>query len=231
MKNHNWYRLQNDPDNWIKIPEFHIFPRDVNFEGFAFPILGDCADDFHFLVPIQEIVATLRKEARSRFSTLSELKSAYGRVIIEATEFDDSFLPIDVSPSDAFATRYEILMSMVERCVQWRRGKKIAESAVHAVRIAAMLAEMASGNALTDADIKKIRSDQGKKGALARLAIDPKQADKKKVRDCWELWQNDKGRYKSKAAFARDMLEKFENLENHRVLERWCKEWESEPSQ
>lgn len=66
--------------------------------------------------------------------------------------------------------------------------------------------------------------------AEARLAKDPKQADKKGVRECWELWQADKRRYKSKAAFAKDMLDKFEQLESQRVIERWCKEWESEPS-
>jgi hypothetical protein len=66
--------------------------------------------------------------------------------------------------------------------------------------------------------------------AQARLANDPKQADKASVRECWVLWQKEPTRYKSKAAFGRDMLDKFRYLESQRVIERWCKEWESEPS-
>ena len=60
-----------------------------------------------------------------------------------------------------------------------------------------------------------------------KLAADPKQAAKINVRECWDLWQNEPSRYKGKAAFARDMLDKHESLENQRVIERWCKEWES----
>ena len=77
-------------------------------------------------------------------------------------------------------------------------------------------------------------------GAKAKLRADPKQAAKQQVRDCWELWQKEPARYKSKSAFAKDMLEKFPShkdekgrqagLESPRVIERWCKEWESEPS-
>lgn len=63
-----------------------------------------------------------------------------------------------------------------------------------------------------------------------RHAEDPKQAAKQQVRECWELWQKEPARYKSKSAFARDMLAKFDDLESQRVIERWCKEWESEPS-
>ena len=62
-----------------------------------------------------------------------------------------------------------------------------------------------------------------------KLAADPKQAEKTKVRECWELWQKEPSRYKGKAAFGRDMLSKFESLESQRVIERWCKEWESVP--
>ena len=67
----------------------------------------------------------------------------------------------------------------------------------------------------------------GKLRAQKRLKDDPKQAAKAEVKDCWELWQADPNRYKSKAAFARDMMNKFDELENQRVIERWCKEWET----
>jgi len=44
------------------------------------------------------------------------------------------------------------------------------------------------------------------------------------------LWQSEPERYKIKAAFALDMLTKFESLKNQRVVERWCKQWESKSS-
>lgn len=73
----------------------------------------------------------------------------------------------------------------------------------------------------------RARSEMALYGAHARLANDPKQKDKKTVRECWDSWQKDPSRYPSKAAFARDMLSKFESLKNHRVIERWCLVWES----
>lgn len=66
--------------------------------------------------------------------------------------------------------------------------------------------------------------------AWKKLEKDPKQAEKALVRECWELWRNDPTRYKGKADFARDMLNKFEHIKSNRVIERWCLQWESEPS-
>jgi hypothetical protein len=73
--------------------------------------------------------------------------------------------------------------------------------------------------------------------ARKRHVNDPKQAAKQQVKECWDAWQSKPNQYKSKSAFARDMLEKFPHeeggevgLESQRVIERWCKEWESELS-
>ena len=77
--------------------------------------------------------------------------------------------------------------------------------------------------------LEKSRFDErlnlAKTGALAKLAADPKQKDKAMVRECWDAWQKQPDRYRGKAAFARDMLDKFENLESQPVIERWCREW------
>lgn len=70
----------------------------------------------------------------------------------------------------------------------------------------------------------------GRRGAQQRLKNDPRQRDKQAVRECWELWRSHPNRYRSKAAFARDMLTKFENLKSQPVIESWCREWESEVS-
>ena len=72
------------------------------------------------------------------------------------------------------------------------------------------------------------RSNLARTGAQAKLAVDPKQRDKAVVRECWEAWQSQPDRYKGKAAFARDMREKFPNLESQPVIEVWCRAWERE---
>ena len=71
------------------------------------------------------------------------------------------------------------------------------------------------------------RTAIGKAGAAAKLAKDPKQSEKVAVRECWDAWQAQPSRYKGVAAFARDMLRKFENLESQPVIERWCREWKA----
>ena len=78
--------------------------------------------------------------------------------------------------------------------------------------------------------ISHARVQLAKAGGHARHAADPKQAAKQQAKECWDAWQRRPTQYKSKSAFARDMLDKFESLESQRVIERWCKEWESEPS-
>ena len=69
---------------------------------------------------------------------------------------------------------------------------------------------------------------QAQSGATAKLAIDPKQREKAKVRGCWDDWQIQPDRYKGKAEFARDMLAKYENLKSQPVIERWCRTWGNE---
>ena len=64
--------------------------------------------------------------------------------------------------------------------------------------------------------------------ALKRHASDPKQQDKIMVRECWDAWQLKPESYKGKAAFARDMRDKFPSLESQPVIERWCREWEAQ---
>ncbi len=72
---------------------------------------------------------------------------------------------------------------------------------------------------------------QARSGGLAKLANDPKQKDKAMVRECWDAWQKQPNRYKDKAEFGRDMLEKFPNLKSQQVLGRWCRLWEEEITQ
>ncbi len=54
------------------------------------------------------------------------------------------------------------------------------------------------------------------------------QKDKEFVRQCWEKWQDNKHQYKSKAQFARAMLDKIEILTSTKVIEKFCLTWERE---
>ena len=74
---------------------------------------------------------------------------------------------------------------------------------------------------------KSINTKKARNAVLAKIALDSdgKQAAKSEIRTEWEKWQKNPKFYKSKAAFARAMLDKHTNLESHRVIERWCKVW------
>jgi hypothetical protein len=63
-------------------------------------------------------------------------------------------------------------------------------------------------------------------GGRARWAKDPKTAEKSLVKSCWDQWRGDRKRYRSKAAFSRDMLQKCEHLTSQKQIEDWCRKWE-----
>ena len=72
------------------------------------------------------------------------------------------------------------------------------------------------------------RERVARRAAIAKLANDPKQKEKVLVRECWDAWKNRPDSYKGKAAFALDMLKKWESLKSQRVIEGWCRMWERE---
>jgi len=74
---------------------------------------------------------------------------------------------------------------------------------------------------------KSINTKRAKNAVQAKIALDSdgKQAAKSEIRTEWEKWQKNPKLYKGKAAFARAMLDRYTNLESHRVIERWCKDW------
>jgi hypothetical protein len=65
-------------------------------------------------------------------------------------------------------------------------------------------------------------------GAAARYAKDPKQREKGFVKQCWLDWQSNPQSYRSKAAFARDMLDKCSHLTSQKKIEDWCRDWDEE---
>ena len=67
------------------------------------------------------------------------------------------------------------------------------------------------------------------RAARARHSKDPKQKVKLEVRGLWEHWEKNPRTYRSSAAFARDMLDKWpEQLTSIPVVERWVRSWRKE---
>lgn len=60
---------------------------------------------------------------------------------------------------------------------------------------------------------------------------DGKQEAKSGVREWWLKWRVNPGLYKSKADFARAMLDKYPALTSNKVIEKWCGLWEKEEEQ
>jgi hypothetical protein len=73
--------------------------------------------------------------------------------------------------------------------------------------------------------LRLARKQLATNAAAAKLNNDPRQADKRFVRECWDEWQREPERYESQAAFARDMMAKCAHLTSVAVVERWCRAW------
>ena len=228
LKNNNWHTHQNDPDNWIKIPEFNVLPQDVDFQGFAYPVMGPTTNDcWQVRVSVWEIVRAVRKQAKKRFKSLADLRAAHISLIDRVGLFDKEFTIETYSDDEVFAFRYESIFYNLERCLQSHKKDKNG-SIVALARAGSDLAEMMIEKPIDGEAMREIRSGIGRTGATAKLAADPKQKDKSLVRGCWDDWQKKPDRYKGKAAFARDMRDKFPSLESQPVIEGWCRAWERE---
>lgn len=71
------------------------------------------------------------------------------------------------------------------------------------------------------------KSHRARNNANKRHEDDPKQKEKDFVCECWIAWQTEPKQYKSKAAFARAMLDKCEHLTSQKKIEDWCRDWEN----
>lgn len=98
--------------------------------------------------------------------------------------------------------------------------------------VAALGASSALSNAISiesgNTKEQEIRRGIAYRGAMEKLRRDPKQAAKIQVKECWVEWQNKPERYKTKSAFAKDMMDKYAELDSQAVITRWCSLWEKE---
>lgn len=74
--------------------------------------------------------------------------------------------------------------------------------------------------------MEQLIRERQRSASRARYSKDPKQLAKSEVRKMWEMWHRDPSRYPSKAAFARDMIDKFDELKSTKKIEDWVRAWE-----
>jgi len=66
------------------------------------------------------------------------------------------------------------------------------------------------------------------KGGKIRHMNDPRAQDKLFIYECWQSWESNPSAYPGPTAFAKDMLEKVDNLTSDtQVIMRWVREWRS----
>jgi len=219
---------QDDPDNWVFIPEFNLLPSDVRFQGFKHPIFRRGISP-STSAAIYEMLKAVRVQARSRFGTLAELRALKNEVMSRTSKTE-----IILTHDENFATRYDSFCYFVSQCLGAYSSDK-ARSVGSLSYAAAELTAMLTARPLDTDELKKIRSRMAQDGAIAKLANDPKQEDKDNVKDCWLRWLRTKGEFPPKEEFARQMLDKYgcsvdrpKGLKSAQVIARWCRLWETE---
>ncbi len=200
-----WAVDQLDPDNWLKIPDFGINPQDVAFEGFSFPIVTQNSKSYGLQRVLREHVKTARALIRKEDRSIDEVSADFLEVL-DMMDAKPESEKIDASRRHAMSTFYMLTMLSAETAD--RRGadrysrslelcyESIARCA-EGVRNLALLSLKGKRDSI-DAGIKeaiegyvgldlrrKIRTEIAIKGAQAKLALDPKQADKAPVLECW----------------------------------------------
>lgn len=103
-------------------------------------------------------------------------------------------------------------------------GKGAVSASIEAADALSNALAIESGNE----KLMESRREFALKGAMAKIDRDPKQRAKQLVFECWQNWQAKPDNYKTKADFARDMLDKSEHLKSQKKIEDWCRAWEKE---
>ena len=172
---------------------------------------------------LQEVIRLRRKSEKKDHPTEAQ---AYALMALEKIFTIDSLLSEDPRSSTSRELPTDTLLrataaaieSMEMVCAAERRlvqEKLPADTADHVRRLETEAQDIA-------------RRSMAKSGAESRWAKSPKTAAKQQIKECWEMWYRDPGRYRSKKEFAFDMLSKYPELENPETIQRWCRIWQEE---
>lgn len=185
---------------------------------------------------IEQLVDSIgisREDVRNQFnSAIRERMERHGRSVPEGLFHVSATPPPPETANDrcvlyigfAMATS-DIAYNHSLRDGDLRDFVELMISASEYVRQAQAIADEAEINFY---DQKKAKSEYARNNAYKRHENSVQQRDKKLVNSCWLEWQKKPENYKGKAAFARDMLTKCDELTSQKVIEDWCRVWEKE---
>jgi hypothetical protein len=118
-----------DPDNWLRIPDFGVNPQDVDFKGFALPIITQSDLGYGLQRIVREHVRTARFLIRAQKSSLSEIQADFVQVqdMIEATGKSEKLNP---SYRQVMAALYMQILQSAEIAVKLANAKSPIKLAV-----------------------------------------------------------------------------------------------------
>jgi len=192
---------------------------------------GSCSSQFGFdgsrwdydLDPIDEAMATRLENLRSKFT--GEHREALEAIAMVRFELDLAF--------KAYREKRYLLalrkLTMANATFSRERALSSKLIALNAYNNAASEEQRSGLRDVIDHFSPLIKN--ARTGGHARAQNDPRATEKAFVLECWREWNRHPKNYRSKAAFARDMLSKCKHLTSTKKIEDWCREWEkSEPS-
>lgn len=218
LKNNNWHIHQNDPDNWIRIPDFNVIPKEVKFEGFAFPILLPTTERLQVSYHVWQIVKLVRGEAKKRFNSLADLKFSHNNLLERCGFFDKEFTQETYSNDELFAYRYESIFNNLERCLHCYKNNKI--HSINALAQASVdLAEMLIEKPIDEETEREIRS------LLAKNAAHARHSEHREMKSQVFKWCDENmARFKSMDDAAFDISGTF-IPQKFRTVREWMTEW------
>lgn len=218
LKNNNWHIHQNDPDNWLRIPEFNVLPKDVIFAGFSIPILLPTTERLQLSYSVWQIVKIVRVEAKKRFNSLAELKKAHSNFLERCIIFDKELTIEPYSGEELFAYRYESIFYNLESCLQCYKKNKV-RSIVALAHASTDLAEMLIEKPISEEATRELRSTLAKNAAYAR------HSENREMKAKVFVWCDENmPRFKSMDDAAYDIAGTF-IPQKFRTVRDWMTEW------
>lgn len=209
--------------SWCPAPESDDLEYAHPIDNFGTIRLANYAHDLYFYDD--------RDDSDRPHSSFDKIRSAEDwrhYITVIADGYDLSAEKRDYEPSQLIGICVSFMVDLA--CSEIRKSgfNKDTISLLMAAHRFLHAAEISVGEFSREGLLKNANSESARKRAILRHEKDPKQADRNFVFDCWKDWRKKPEAYKSKAAFARDMLDKCENLESQKVIEDWCRRWEME---
>jgi hypothetical protein len=227
-----WFNDQQDPANWLRVPEFEVRPADVAFEGFAFPILYPNAPMREMRENVRDLVRLARGLVVKECSTRKDQLTAFG-------EWLDGE---PLTPRRYAAAAYSIVMQRLEHALEQteplvrieipgERGvEECLADAMQALSLAAlMLTEWSLKDPKAQALTRAMVTDEMKKAMLSELG---KKGRQKSLRETegmkaqtLEWCRAQRANHASLNALARAAVNAKLNVAAYSTVRGWLTEW------